>query len=103
MSTSRYCAFIEAAPGEWYMELAANEYDDAEDGFDTFGPFASEDAVDAFLSDNFSNPGGMSIMHHDDPWTTPAKVAAVRAAAIHVPARPASRFDTSPSLNRFRI
>jgi len=59
-SMSRYCHFYKASNEKWYMELAHNEYGEWDEAT-TYGPFNSEEATDQYLSDNFSNPGGMSI------------------------------------------
>lgn len=59
-STMRHCDFYLASDGKWYMELADEEYGEWEDAT-TYGPFPSEEAVDRYLSANFSNPGGMGI------------------------------------------
>jgi hypothetical protein len=64
-SMMRYCMFYKARNGKWYMELAPFEHGGWEDA-DTYGPFPSLDAADAFLRDNFSNPGGDDV---DDSGT----------------------------------
>ena len=58
-STSRHCAVYKAKDGNWYMELANNEYE-GRDEATTYGPFSTEDAVWKYL-DRFSNPGGFSV------------------------------------------
>ena len=42
------------------MDLAHNEYGDLDEAT-TYGPFASEEAVNQYLDYNFSNPGGYSL------------------------------------------
>lgn len=59
-SVERYCSFWKASNGKWYLDLADREHGEYRDAT-TYGPFPSEEAVDKFLSDNFSNPGGMDI------------------------------------------
>ena len=59
-STQRYCGIFKAVDGKWYMDLAHNEYGDLDEAT-TYGPFASEEAVNQYLDYNFSNPGGYSL------------------------------------------
>jgi len=59
-SVSRHCDFYLAKDGKWYMELANDEYGEWEDST-TYGPFNSEEAVEKYLDNNFSNPGGMGV------------------------------------------
>ena len=56
-STQRHCAMYLATNGQWYLELADEEYGERRDA-DTWGPFPSEHAAEKFM-DNFSNPGGI--------------------------------------------
>ena len=64
-SVSRYCAIYKAENGSWYLELANDEYDDRDEAT-TYGPFNSEEKADNYLSQNFSNPGGMNISDSGD-------------------------------------
>lgn len=57
-SVSRYCHFYKASDGNWYMDLANEEYGEYEDAT-TYGPFGSEGGAIAYLN-KFSNPGGWS-------------------------------------------
>jgi len=59
-SMSRYCDFYKTKDGKWYMDLASNEYGEWDDAT-TYGPFNSEEAVEKYLDNNFSNPGGMGV------------------------------------------
>lgn len=69
MSTNCECMMVEKTPGEWFYILenynapknSWNWIDHAE----AYGPFASEDDAAQHLSDNHANPGGWSIMTHD--------------------------------------
>jgi len=59
-SVSRYCFIYKAKDGNWYMDLAPQEYGEERDAF-TYGPFSSEEAVEDYLHRNHSNPGGWSV------------------------------------------
>lgn len=60
MSMSRHCEIYKASDNQWYLELAEEEYGESDDA-DCYGPFESEQAADKYLSDGFSNPGGLDI------------------------------------------
>lgn len=75
MSCQRACEIWFATDAKWYMMLGNFEHAyDAED-CTFYGPFTSEQAVDQFLSRNFSNPGGSST---DDTGTCPPPENPVR-------------------------
>lgn len=58
-SMSRHCSIYKAKDGNWYMDLADEEYGEHEDST-TYGPFSSEEAAEKYLDNNHSNPGGYS-------------------------------------------
>jgi hypothetical protein len=59
-SVSRYAGIWKDSAGNWWLDLADEEYGEYEDAR-THGPFSSEDAADSYLSKNFSNPGGADV------------------------------------------
>lgn len=61
-SMSRYCGIYKAVNGKYYLELAPDEYGEADTAI-TYGPFSSADAADDYLSRNFSNPGSVWTDH----------------------------------------
>lgn len=65
MSQQRRCDVTKCNDGKWYMVLGNHEYAEEDHDCTTYGPFASEDAVDAEL-ENHSNPGGQTV---DDSGT----------------------------------
>ena len=58
-SMSRYCHFYKTKDGNWYMELASEEYGNRHKAT-TYGPFPSQESAYEYLN-NFSNPGGFSV------------------------------------------
>ena len=58
-SMSRHCEFYKARNGEWYMELANEEFGGREDAT-TYGPFDSEKEATQFLR-KFTNPGSYAV------------------------------------------
>ena len=58
-SMQRECTLYKARDGQWYMDLADEEYGGLDDAT-TYGPFKSEETTEKYLQDNFSNPGGYS-------------------------------------------
>jgi len=82
-SMSRWCMFYKAKNGDWYMELAPNEYGDQRDAT-TYGPFSSMDEADEYLSRNFSNPGSM---HVDSSGTKPVPKKSPSGRPVQSPNR----------------
>jgi hypothetical protein len=60
MSQSHKCQFVLAANKNWYVILGNFEYAYDEQDCTTYGPFTSEEKADAYVSDNFANPGSSS-------------------------------------------
>ena len=61
MSVSRECCIYKATDDKWYLLLGDFEYAYDEEDCTTYGPFVSEEKADRFLSNNFSNPGGLDV------------------------------------------
>lgn len=59
-SMMRHCGFYLARDGQWYMDLADEEYGEWGDA-DTYGPFPSFDNATEFLHKFFANPGGYNV------------------------------------------
>ena len=82
-SLQRACAFYKAKNGKWYMDLANNEYGGYDEAY-TYGPFNSEEEVDSYLRDNFSNPGGMDV---DDSGKRPVPKKSPNGHPVTTPQR----------------
>lgn len=66
MSVQRACAIIETKPDQWYLLLAHQEHGELRPGEATaYGPFLTSEAAEAYLDDNFSNPGGFWLSPFD--------------------------------------
>lgn len=68
MSMQRECIFYEEKPGVWYLFLATMERGSI--GYThtiSVGPFASEGETEQYLSNNYSNPGGVTIYRITTP------------------------------------
>ena len=65
-STGAECEFYKARDGQWYMALSDNPPDDDDEReywepeYEHYGPFASFDEAEEYLSRNHANPGGYS-------------------------------------------
>jgi hypothetical protein len=79
MSESRHCEHFLATDGQWYLILGDFEYAWDEHDCTTYGPFKTEEALDKYLRDNFTNPGCGSC---DDSGTIdpPKEVTSPRRA-----------------------
>ena len=82
-SVQRHCGFYLARDGQWYMNLADDEYGDYEDS-DTYGPFPSFDNAYDFLHRNFANPGGFN---EDKSGRKPAPRRSPRGTPVINPAQ----------------
>ncbi len=68
MSMQRECHFYEKKPGEWYLFIATMEHGSVSyTHTESVGPFPSEGATEEYLSDYFSNPGGVTIYRASSP------------------------------------
>lgn len=83
MSMSRHCGIYKATDLKWYMELAEEEYGDSSDA-DCYGPFDSQEDADKYLSDNFSNPGGLDL---DESCRRAPPTKAPNGSAVQRPTR----------------
>jgi hypothetical protein len=92
-SSSRHCSFYKAKDGNWYMELAPNEYGEYEDA-DTYGPFGSEEAAEKFLDDGFSNPGGWDS---DSSGRREVPTKSPNGSPVEKPGRSSSRWSLASS------
>lgn len=61
MSTVRRCEFFKATDGQWYVSLGDYEHAYEDHQCTNYGPYASLDAAESFVFDNFSNPGGYGV------------------------------------------
>ena len=70
MSTGLECLFVEREKGKWYYIL--ERYDSPKgawdwlDYADAYGPFSSEERARKHLYHNHANPGGSSMIDHED-------------------------------------
>jgi len=62
MSQQRGCRIRQTEATTWVLELE-NAYSH---DWKTYGPFKSATAADEYLSENFSNPGGMMVLPLED-------------------------------------
>jgi hypothetical protein len=60
MSQSRKCEFVLASNKKWYVILGNFEYAYDEQDCTVYGPFATEEKADEYVSENFANPGSSS-------------------------------------------
>ena len=75
MSTNSECEFIQTEPDKWYYVLEMRSYADDDDDEDSSyrdnadwrdnaesrGPFATFEAAEKHLGQNYANPGGFSV------------------------------------------
>ena len=92
-SMSRHCDIYKARDGKWYLELADNEYGEWDEA-NTYGPFNSEEKADDYLSNNFSNPGGMGV---DDSGDREVPTKSPNGSPVKRPGS-GGRFDTMRGL-----
>jgi hypothetical protein len=59
-SESRYCHIYKANNNLWYVDLASFEGGQNHDA-NTYGPSNSQNEIEKFILDNFSNPGGWTV------------------------------------------
>jgi len=64
MSTGADLRYVEAKPGKWYYEYQCYPYG-ANDEYDVYGPFSSEEAAEDHCDANHANAGGSQTIHHD--------------------------------------
>mgnify|MGYP006200913339 CR=1 FL=1 len=88
MSVCRECRLYLTNDGQWYMDLANEEYGGYDD-CTTYGPFYSEDATLKYLDDNFSNPGGFSV---DSSGIAPAPTMSPNGSKVISPSRSRWRY-----------
>lgn len=80
-SLSRYCEIYKTINGTWYIDLASDEYGERQDA-NTYGPFASEDQADSWISSTFSNPGCLNV---DDSGTLPVPTVSPNGDPVMTP------------------
>ena len=84
MSTGLNCEIRELAPGAWYYVLqlgsCPRQIWDWHDECDVVGPYSSEDAAYAGLSDNEANPGGYNVVPFEESPDNAKLLAKARRA-----------------------
>ena len=81
MSMERECIHCKASDGKWYLYLAENEYGGYED-CTAYGPFDSDEEVEKFRQNHFSNPGGL---YRDDSGTEPPPTVSPNGSPVEDP------------------
>ena len=79
-SMSRHCAIYKLNTGQWWMELADDEYGEQWDSR-VYGPFSSQEKAEDEL-DQYSNPGSLYI---DDSGERPNPTKSPNGEKIRQP------------------